>query len=83
MLSSGGAITKVSVGLIPTAISSTGGTKSTTSSISETKKKSSSGLVFMGDTMDEGGEELSMEELRMRVPRYWTLVVRALAKRNA
>ncbi|KAL7537586.1 hypothetical protein ACHAWF_005826 [Thalassiosira exigua] len=44
------------------------------------KKKSSSGLVFAGEGMDEAGMELSMEEERMRVPRYWTLVVRALTK---
>lgn len=46
------------------------------------KKKSSSGLVFSGDVMDEAGDELCMEELRMQVPRYWTLVVKSLAKRN-
>lgn len=45
------------------------------------KKKSKNKLVFAGDTMDEHGEEASMEELRMRVPRYWNLVVKALAKR--
>mmetsp|Transcript_5683 Transcript_5683/g.12905 ORF Transcript_5683/g.12905 Transcript_5683/m.12905 type:complete len:330 (+) Transcript_5683:146-1135(+) len=46
----------------------------------DTKKGNS--LVFAGDTVDEQGEELSMEEMRMKVPRYWTLVVRALAKQN-
>eukprot|EP00804_Cyclotella_cryptica_P006857 CCRYP_010971-RA/>CCRYP_010971-RA protein AED:0.41 eAED:0.41 QI:67/0.5/0.33/1/0.5/0.33/3/0/324 len=46
------------------------------------KKKGDNKLVFSGEEADESGEELSMEEVRMRVPRYWNLVMRALTKRN-
>ncbi|KAL9181267.1 hypothetical protein ACHAXT_010072 [Thalassiosira profunda] len=48
------------------------------SSASGEGKKKSHGLVFAGDRTDEGKDELSMEEMRMQVPRYWTSVVRAL-----
>ncbi len=46
------------------------------------KKKSNNKLVFSGEDLDENGEELSMEELRMRVPRIWVSVAKALTKRN-
>jgi hypothetical protein len=36
----------------------------------------SKGLVFAGSAVDEDGDEMSMEELRMRIPRYWTSIVR-------
>ena len=49
---------------------------------SNAKKASKNKLVFMGVDVDEAGEELSMEELRMRVPRYWNKTVKALAKRK-
>ena len=51
-----------------------------TSNVTNDMKKKSNGLVFAGETVDENKDELSMEEVRMQVPRYWTLVVRALAK---
>ncbi len=35
----------------------------------------SRGLVFAGTSVDECGDEMSMEELRMRIPRYWNSVV--------
>lgn len=56
-----------------------GGTAATTSNL---KKDSKNKLVFLGEDVDEAGEELSMEELRMRVPRYWNATVKALTKRK-
>lgn len=57
-----GATTSKVIGLAPVkAASSTAGN----STKSEPKKKGSN-LVFAGDEMDEEGEELSMEELRMK-----------------
>ncbi len=41
-----------------------------------TAATTSKGLVFAGSAVDEDGDEMSMEELRMRIPRYWTSVVR-------
>lgn len=70
------AATKLALGAAATKASAI----STSSSVA--KKKNSSGLVFAGDTVDGEGEELCMEEIRMQVPRYWTLVIRALAKRD-
>jgi len=49
-------------------------------SVPNTTRNGSNGLVFACEEMDEDGDEFSMEEVRMRVPRYWSLVVRALAK---
>mmetsp|Transcript_17370 Transcript_17370/g.36685 ORF Transcript_17370/g.36685 Transcript_17370/m.36685 type:complete len:369 (-) Transcript_17370:281-1387(-) len=46
-------------------------------------KKTNTKLVFSGDEIDEQGDELSMEEMRMRVPRYWNLIVRAMTKRSS
>jgi len=62
------------VGLVPSAKSASAG------NAKDGAKKKGSNLVFEGDGVDEQGEELSMEEVRMKVPRYWTLVVRALTK---
>ena len=50
-----------------------------------TNKKSGGGgsnLVFSGDEVDEQGEELSMEEIRIKVPRYWNMVLRALTSQK-
>jgi len=47
----------------------------------EAKKNVGNEVVFAGGEMDEEQEELSMEEKRMQVGRYWNLVVKALAKR--
>lgn len=55
---------------------------STAASTDASKKKANNKLVFCVEDVDESGEELSMEEVRMRVPRYWNLVTRALAKRK-
>lgn len=51
---------------------------SATSNLKESKNK----LVFSGEDVDAAGEELSMEELRMRVPRYWNSTFKALVKRK-
>ncbi|KAL7439550.1 hypothetical protein ACHAXM_006767 [Skeletonema potamos] len=51
-------------------------------STSNLKKESKNKLVFMGEDVDEAGEELSMEELRSILPRYWNETVKALAKRK-
>jgi len=76
----------------PSAIGSSSVTKPTAINIkpvmqtptttSNLKKDSKNKLVFLGDDVDEAGEELSMEELRMRAPRYWNKTVKALAKRK-
>lgn len=72
----------------PSAIGNSSVTKPTAINIkptiqsSATKKDSKNKLVFLGEDVDEAGEELSMEELRMRVPRYWNKTVKALAKRK-
>ncbi len=36
----------------------------------------SRGLVYAGTSVDENGDEMSMEEMRMRIPRYWNSIVR-------
>ncbi|KAL3772101.1 hypothetical protein ACHAW5_004939 [Stephanodiscus triporus] len=41
-----------------------------------TTTATSKGLVYSGMSIDEGGDEMSMEETRMRMPRYWTSVLR-------
>ena len=43
------------------------------------KKGRGSNLVFSGEAADEDGRDMSAEEMRMKVPRYWTMVVRAVA----
>jgi hypothetical protein len=51
----------------------------------ETKKSggaSGSNLVFSGGELDDNGEELSMEEIRIKVPRYWNMVLRALTSKK-
>jgi len=54
----------------------------TTTNGTEVKKNGGGNeVVFAGGELDEEQEELSMEEKRMQVGRYWTLVVKALAKR--
>lgn len=67
----GGASVTAKVGLLAS-------TKPSSEPKEETKKGKNS-LVFDGEGMDEEGGELCMEEMRMKVPRYWTLVVRALS----
>lgn len=61
---------------------STSGNPNGAATTSNSKKDSKNKLVFLGEDVDEAGEELSMEELRMRVPRYWNKTVKALAKRK-
>ena len=59
----GATTTSKVIGLAPVkAASSTAGNTKTKSEL----KKKTSNLVFSGDDMDEDGEELSMEELRMK-----------------
>lgn len=50
----------------------------------DTKKSGASGsnLVFSGGEVDEQGEELSMEEIRIKVPRYWKMVLRAFTSQK-
>lgn len=51
----------------------------------DTKKASGasgSNLVFSGGELDDNGEELSMEEIRIKVPRYWNMVLRALTSKK-
>ena len=36
----------------------------------------SRGLVYAGTSVDEFGDEMSMEEMRMRIPRHWNSIVR-------
>lgn len=47
-----------------------------------TSKKNGNGLLFAGEAVDEEGQDVSMEEMRMKVPRYWTLIVRHLCDQN-
>ena len=51
-------------------------------STADTSKKKNVKLVFSGEEVDDSGEELSMEEVRMRVPRYWNMITRAMEKKN-
>ncbi|KAL7511615.1 hypothetical protein ACHAXN_011987 [Cyclotella atomus] len=46
------------------------------------KKGNATKLVFSGEDVDEKGEELSMEEVRMRVPRYWNMISRVMEKKK-
>lgn len=50
----------------------------------ESKKKvnNNNKLVFSGEEVDEAGVELSMEEVRMRVPRYWNMISRLLEEKR-
>ena len=57
-----GATTVSKIGLAPSAKTSVG--NSNTATNDDTKKKGSS-LVFSGDGVDEQGQELSIEEMRM------------------
>ena len=57
-----GATTVSKIGLAPSAKTSVG--TSNTATNDDTKKKGSS-LVFSGDGVDEQGQELSMEEMRL------------------
>lgn len=78
-----GAATGVNTGKpISLGVSSSVAGSSASLSADALKKKGDSKLVFSGEDVDESGEELSMEEVRMRVPRYWNLFLRAMAKRN-
>ena len=54
----------------------------TTSSTAKKDTKTKNKLVFQGEDVDESGEELSMEELRMRSPKYWKETVKALERRK-
>lgn len=55
------------------------GTTSLNPSVPQTKK--SGGLVFDGKDLDGNGQEISMEEKRMKVPSYWNRCLRAFSTR--
>ena len=67
------------MGLDPLANSTAAKVSNQTDSAA-TPKKQGSGLLFAGDSLDEEGDDMCMEEMRMKVPRYWTSIVRALAQ---
>jgi hypothetical protein len=74
----GGAIANKPISLEMSSVSA-----GTTAPAAETtKKKGGSKLVFTGEDVDDEGEELSMEEVRMRVPRYWNMIKRAMEKKK-
>jgi hypothetical protein len=63
-------------------VSSTSAAATTTSTSEATKKKGNNKLIFSGEEVDKSGDELSMEEVRMRIPRYWNMITRALEKKE-
>lgn len=77
----GGASTKPITLEMPSAAS--GGGAAAASSAETSKKKANIKLVFSGEEVDDAGEEMSMEEIRMRVPRYWNMITRAMEKKKS
>ena len=76
----GGVNTKPITLEMPSAAS---GGAAAASSAETSKKKANIKLVFSGEEVDDAGEELSMEEIRMRVPRYWSMITRAMDKKKS